>query len=188
MHDPAPATILVVDDNQDLADLYADWLSSTYDVHTAYGGNEALDDLDETVDIVLLDRRMPGLSGDEILATIRDRELDCRVALVTSVEPQLDILELGFDDYLQKPVTEPTLTELIDTLLTRMHYSDRLQEYAALLSKRATLKAETESADLTDSPEFQRLQTRINTVQAESETLLEDFQDDDFIAAFHDLA
>lgn len=44
------------------------------------------------------------------------------------------------------------------TLLTRLHYSDRLCEYAALLLKQATLKADTESAELSNSPEFKRLQ------------------------------
>jgi DNA-binding response OmpR family regulator len=36
---------------------------------------------------VLLDRRMPGLSGDNALNRIREREYDCRVAMVTAVDP-----------------------------------------------------------------------------------------------------
>lgn len=187
MPNSTPATILVVDDDQDVADLYADWLGATYDVQTVYGGETALEQLDETVDIVLLDRRMPDLSGDDVISIIRERGLSCRVALVTSIEPDLDILELGFDDYLQKPVTETTLHELVETLLTRLHYSDRLREYAALLSKQATLQADTESAELLNSPEFERLQTQIDEVEAEVETLQEDFEEEDFIAAFHDI-
>ncbi|TKX52052.1 response regulator, partial [Halorubrum sp. SS7] len=61
-----PPLVLVVEDEPDLADLYAAWLGDEYRVRTAYGGREALDQLDETddeVDAILLDRRMPGLSG-----------------------------------------------------------------------------------------------------------------------------
>lgn len=183
----APATILVVDDDRDLADLYADWLDATYDVRTAYGGEAALEQLDATVDIVLLDRRMPDLSGDDVLSIIRDRDLDCRVALITSVDPDFDILELGFDDYLVKPVTETALHDLVETLLTRLHYSDQLREYAALLSKQATLQVDFDSVELADRPEFERLQTQIHEVEAEVETLQETFGEEDFIAAFHDI-
>jgi len=106
-----PPLVLVVEDEPDLADLYAAWLGDEYRVRTAYGGQEALDELDEAddeVDAILLDRRMPGLSGDEVLAAVRERGIDCRVAMVTAVEPDFDILKMGFDDYLVKPVTSDT--------------------------------------------------------------------------------
>lgn len=61
-----PPLVLVVEDEPDLADLYAAWLGDEYRVRTAYGGQEALDELDEAddeVDAILLDRRMPGFPG-----------------------------------------------------------------------------------------------------------------------------
>jgi len=62
--------------------------------------------IDETVDVVLLDRMMPGMSGQEVLAAIRERGLDCRVAMVTAVDADFDVIEMGFDEYLGKPRTE----------------------------------------------------------------------------------
>ena len=61
MTDPTEnRTVLVVDDDPDLADMFALWLNRAgYEVRTAYGGEAALDRLDPAVDIVLLDRRMP---------------------------------------------------------------------------------------------------------------------------------
>ena len=41
---------------------------------------------------------MPQLSGDEVLASIRDRGLDYRVAMVTAIPPDFDTLEVPFDD------------------------------------------------------------------------------------------
>ena len=70
-------TILVVDDERQLADLYATWVGDDYAVRTAYDGQSALEQADEAVDVVLLDRHMPDLTGDEVLGRIRDRGLDC---------------------------------------------------------------------------------------------------------------
>lgn len=71
-----PATVLVVDDEPDVADAYAAQLDDQYIVSTAYGGDEALERIDVSVDIVLLDRRMPSTSGDEVLERIRNRDLN----------------------------------------------------------------------------------------------------------------
>ena len=160
--------VLVVEDEPDLADLYAAWLGDEYRVRTAYGGHEALDELDEAddeVDAILLDRRMPGLSGDEVLTAVRDRGIDCRVAMVTAVEPDFDILEMGFDDYLVKPVTSDTLRETVEGLLRRGEYDTEVQELFSLTSKKAMLESEKSASDLADNEEYQRLTERIDELR-----------------------
>ena len=67
MNDAEEATVMLVDDEPTLVDLYETFLSGEYDVRTATGGTEALEVMDESVDVALLDRRMPELSGDEVL-------------------------------------------------------------------------------------------------------------------------
>jgi len=47
-------TVLVVDDEQGLADLYANWLEGCYTVHTSYNGTDALETLNQDIDVVLL--------------------------------------------------------------------------------------------------------------------------------------
>jgi len=163
-----PPLVLVVEDEPDLADLYAAWLGDEYRVRTAYGGHEALDELDEAddeVDAILLDRRMPGLSGDEVLTAVRDRGIDCRVAMVTAVEPDFDILEMGFDDYLVKPVTSDTLRETVEGLLRRGEYDTEVQELFSLTSKKAMLESEKSASDLADNEEYQRLTERIDELR-----------------------
>ncbi|RLM64127.1 HalX domain-containing protein [Halorubrum sp. Atlit-26R] len=163
-----PPLVLVVEDEPDLADLYAAWLGDEYRVRTAYGGREALDELDEAddeVDAILLDRRMPGLSGDEVLTAVRDRGIDCRVAMVTAVEPDFDILEMGFDDYLVKPVTSDTLRETVEGLLRRGEYDSEVQELFSLTSKKAMLESEKSASDLADNEEYQRLTDRIGELR-----------------------
>ncbi len=171
-----PPLVLVVEDERDLADLYAAWLGDEYRVRTAYGGQEALDlidDLDDTVDAILLDRRMPGLSGDEVLAAVSERGIDCRVGMVTAVEPDFDILEMGFDDYLVKPVTSDALGETVEGLLNRSQYDAGVQDLFSLTSKKAMLEAEKSASELADNEEYQRLTERIEALRSDVDDSLD---------------
>lgn len=178
MAENAPPTVLVVDDERAITDAYANWLREDYDVRTAYSGTEALERLDESVDVVLLDRRMPDLSGREVLAEITDRGLNCRVALVSAVEPDFDILEMGFDTYIVKPVSDPSeLRETVETLLRRSEYDERIQEFLSLASKKATLEAKKGRTELDDSEEYADLEARLlelRGVLSEAATALDD--------------
>jgi len=109
-------TVLVVDDDRPIADGFTAHLSPEFEVRTAYTGEQALDRLDDSVDVVLLDRGLPDTSGDAVLETIRASDLDCRVAMVSGEEPSPD---LDCDVYLTKPLSEiailsDTVTELAD--------------------------------------------------------------------------
>lgn len=106
--------VLFVDDEKELADVYATWLEDSYDVETAYSGEGALEYIDE-VDIIFLDRRMPGISGDDVLNRIIERDLDCRVAILSAVEPDFEET-LGYDKYLTKPTTKEELHETVEEL------------------------------------------------------------------------
>jgi len=187
MNGSEPATVLVVDDEPDVADAYAAQLNREYAVETAYSGQNALDRLDDAVDVVLLDRRMPGVSGDEVLERIRERELDCRVAMVTAVDPDFDIIEMPFDDYAIKPVSREDLVDTIERLLTASEYDRKLREYYALAAKHATLLANKPDAELADSEAFTTLEDRMDRLNEELDTTMTNFDDDDFEAAFRDL-
>lgn len=186
MSDEQPV-VLVVEDEPDLADLYAAWLGDQYQVRTAYGGREAIDNLDDHVDVILLDRRMPGLSGDDVLVAVRDRGIDCRVAMVTAVEPDFDIIAMGFDDYLVKPVTKESLRETVERLLDRSQYDSGVQELFALSSKKALLEAEKGQGTLADSDEYQELTTRLAELKGELDTTMASFgEHDDFEQLFRE--
>ncbi|WP_101297793.1 HalX domain-containing protein [Halegenticoccus soli] len=187
MTDESPL-VLVVEDEPDLADLYAAWLADGYRVRTAYGGCEALDALDEEVAVVLLDRRMPDLSGDEVLTAVRDRGIDCRVAMVTAVEPDFDVLEMGFDDYLVKPVTKEALRETVSNLHLRSAYDAGVQELFSLASKRALLESEKGETELRDSEEYADLDERIRALRSDLDDALRTIDDHDaFVGICRDL-
>lgn len=181
------AHVLVVDDEANLADVYASWLSEYHTVDTAYSGPEAIEHFDSSVDVVILDRRMPGPSGDTVLEELRNRHPDCLVAMLTAVEPDFDILELGFDTYLTKPITAADLTAVVNQLLRRSEYTETLRELFAKLSKRETLAAQKPQYKLESNDQYQQLKADIKRLRAQSEEHIDELNDEDFEALFHRL-
>ena len=175
-------TILVVDDEQEVADVYAFRLKRTYDVRTAYGGQAAVDAVDEDVDVLLLDRRMPGMSGDEALQAIREAGYDCRVIMTTAVEPEFEIVEMPFDDYLCKPIEQETLQQAIESQLTAKQYDDSVSDLFRATSKIAVLEAEKTAEELANSEEYQRLKQITDDTRGEADSLMSEL--DDFESAF----
>jgi len=180
------ATILVVDDEPAVADVYAEQLRDRYTVETAYSGEAALSKLDSTVDVVLLDRRMPDLSGDEVLSAIREKRYDTRVAMVTAVDPDFDIIEMPFDDYVIKPVSKADLFQTIEQLRLYADYEERLRECYSLTAKYAALESSKPQRVLDESEEFSELQADLAEVRAELDEITDSFDATDFELLFRD--
>ncbi|APX00151.1 HoxA transcriptional regulator [Halobiforma lacisalsi AJ5] len=180
--------VLVVDDETRLADLFAAWLQTDWSVETAYDGEEALEKMADSVEVVLLDRRMPGLSGDEVLERIREKGYDARVVMVTAVDPDFDIIEMGFDDYLVKPVSKDELLEMVDTVSDRSDYESEIQEYYALVSKKALLESEKPDRKLAENEEYQELCDRVAELEDRVDDAVSQMTShDEFVGAFQNL-
>lgn len=162
-----PATVLIVEDEESLADLFTQFLTPSYTVHTAADGTEALDRISHEVDVVLLDRRMPGLTGEEVLRAIRQKGYDCQIAMVTAVTPDVDIIEMGFDDYLTKPVDKSELNELVEGLLGLNNHDALVQEYYQLTTKMEALEDEQNVFELVENEMYKRLQDRLDELDDE---------------------
>jgi len=174
------ATVLVVDDERHLADLYTDYLADDHAVLTAYGGEEALDLLSENdIDVTLLDRRMPDLSGDEVLAAINDGEDEVRVAMVTAVNPGFDIIDMGCDEYLVKPVSREDLLDVVGRLLKLSEYSEKHQQLTSKKLTRNVLKVEKSGPELAESQRYDRLTAEIDELESELDDISEDLEFED---------
>jgi DNA-binding response OmpR family regulator len=176
--DRSTPTVLAVDDEPDLSELYRVYLDGRYDVRIATSGEQALEEMDADVDVVLLDRRMPDLSGHEVLSEIRAAGYDARVAMLTAVDPDVDIVDMPFDDYKTKPVTREGLLALVEVLLERAAFDERSQRFFALASKKAALEA----SGATDTEEYDDLVERIADVRAEVDETLDRLSAEDAFA------
>ena len=116
--------ILLVDDDVGLVELLAQVLElEGFVVEIANNGQQALDKLDHSHDLILLDVMMPVLNGIETLKRIRQK-FATPVLMLTARGDEIDRvigLELGADDYLPKPFNDRELVARIKAILRRTH-------------------------------------------------------------------
>jgi len=124
---PAVPRILVVEDEPDIAALIAYQLTREgFRVETAGTGSEALDAVQREIpDLVVLDRMLPGSSGDEVLGRLKNEPAtaDIPVLVLTAKreqEDRIEGLELGADDYLTKPFSPRELVLRARAILRRV--------------------------------------------------------------------
>ncbi len=115
--------ILVVDDEEMVRNLLRRTLQEAdYDVIMAANGQEALDKVSQfNISLVLLDIKMPGLDGFQVLDRIRQHS-DIPVIMLTAVKEVTtvrDSFNLGADDYVTKPFSKRELLLRIQTKLRR---------------------------------------------------------------------
>jgi CheY-like chemotaxis protein len=165
---------LLVDDEREVADAYALRLRGLCEIETVYDGESALEVVEEsTTDVVLLDRHMPGMSGDEVLDQLNGRGFDGRVIMVTAIDPGFDVLDMPFDDYLCKPLEREDLRGAVSQQCTILGY-ELLGEYFSLESKRSVLEAELPANEREDHEEYQELQGRTEELADRARRLLEE--------------
>ena len=119
------STILVVDDEIGPRESLRAILKPEYTVLIATEGEQALKIVEETpLDVVLLDLRMPGISGISVLERIKAFNPDIEVILITgyaSYETVLEALRLHAFDYISKPFNIPELREKVRLAVKRRH-------------------------------------------------------------------
>ena len=116
--------ILVVEDERKLAQaLHTALKAEHYEVVVAPTGEDGFFRANaESFDLVLLDLMLPGRNGLEILQTLRKRQLQTPVLILTArdgIEDRVLGLDLGADDYLVKPFAPPELLARVRALLRR---------------------------------------------------------------------
>ena len=116
-------TILVVDDEPAIVGMVGALLGEDgYQIVTAYDGETALRrHADERPDLVILDRRLPRLSGDEVCRGIRAVS-STPILMLTGEkgsEERARLLDIGADDYLEKPFSKKELSSRVLALLRR---------------------------------------------------------------------
>src|SRR5947209_8112686 len=154
--------ILIVDDDESVRKLFADYLDESYSCATAADAYDALERLSqEQFALVLSDMQMPGLGGIELLRKIIERYPDTAVIMISGVDRTqrvIDAIRVGASDYLIKPCELDVLTLCIERALERRTLLRNARRYKEALENRNAELARRKT-------ELERLQAQI--VQAE---------------------
>ena len=116
--------ILIVDDEKKICEFIKAFLDNEgYYTEVAYDGDSAIDKLNsKKYDLLILDRMLPGISGEEICKYIRDKS-DVPIIMLTAKiedEDKIDGFKLGCDDYICKPFNINELILRVKAILKRV--------------------------------------------------------------------
>jgi DNA-binding NtrC family response regulator len=138
--------VLLVDDEQGFVEALARRLKHRgFKTAAAFNGQEALDKLEKggasTFDVVLLDVKMPGMDGLEVLTVIKEKHPLVEVIMLTghaTVESAIDGMKQGAFDYLMKPCDMDVLTEKLKQAGSskRGHEAKILEAHATMIAMR----------------------------------------------------
>ncbi len=132
------ATILIVDDEEDILDLMDYTLvSEGYDVITCVNTSNIRDILDEEdISLILMDRNLPGVEGSMFIESIRSEGYNQPVIYVSAKNLSDDIVEgfdRGGDDYITKPFNINELKARVKALIRRTKKSDDILKYKDII-------------------------------------------------------
>lgn len=164
-------SILAVDDEKDMLETYRSILRKKYNVITASSGEKALKIIQvESLAVVLLDIRMPGQDGIQILKKIKQQDQNLEIIMVTAskdVASAVEAMKLGAFDYVTKPFEVKELKTIIEKALEKR---ELVKENLYL---RESLKEITSYYDLIGkTPQMQKLYETINKVAPTDSTVL----------------
>jgi two-component system, OmpR family, alkaline phosphatase synthesis response regulator PhoP len=128
--------ILVVEDDRTMRQALTFNLEREgYQVHAAVDGQQALDAArGGSLDLILLDVMLPGMSGVEVLRVLRSEGLSTPVIILSAKGDELDRvvgLKIGADDYVAKPFSRPELFARIEAVLRRQRRAGAAEQAPA---------------------------------------------------------
>lgn len=140
--------IMIVDDEETICEALKAWfVKDGYQVQTALSGPAALSLMEENpFDIFLVDVKMPGMDGIDLLSRIKERQADAAVIMITahgSIPTAVEAMKRGAADYLCKPFDPDTLSLLMERVL--LH---KKLEKENLALKERLLEQQEESAEV----------------------------------------
>lgn len=122
--------VLIVDDEKNIRLTLSQAISSINDLNpdSAMNGEEALDKLKKKeYNLILLDLKMPGMDGMEVLRQVRTQRPDIKIIIITAhgtIDSAVEATKLGAVDFIQKPFTPKEIRDIVSLVLDR----DKLDE------------------------------------------------------------
>lgn len=180
-------TVLVVEERRELTDCLEEWLGAEYEVLTAHSGEEAQALHDGRVSVTFVDRDLEGCAVIELLDHILEQDFAGRLVAVSS-SPEAVGGRPEFDDHFRKSVLLDEGRETVEHLVKQAVYEEEIHEWLTLLSKKATLEKEMESAELEASPEYDELVDEIEKLRHRAGTSRDDIPGERFDAIFREIS
>lgn len=115
--------LLIIDDEKNIRFTLKKSLENDYEITTAVNGEDGIEKFKEdSFDVILLDMKLPGIDGIDVLKEIKDLDKTANIIIITgfgSVDNAVETMKLGAIDYLRKPFTPDEIKEIVTNVITR---------------------------------------------------------------------
>ena len=132
-------SILVIDDDLAVHKSFTRFLEPEFSIHTARSGPEGLEKIERTIPaLVLLDLRMPQMSGMTVLKKLREKDHDIPVIMITAhgcVNSAVQAIKLGAVDYIEKPFDNEKLKQTLKSFLKKRKNVKELSDYVGIVGE-----------------------------------------------------
>ena len=158
--DDSPRTILLVEDNEELLQILGSLFSPIYRVLLTRNGKEGLEKArEERPDIIVSDVMMPEMSGTEMCLKIKNDFDVCHIPVVlltalTSAEQNIEGLQRGADDYINKPFNAKVLLARCNNLVRNR----------IILQKKFSQQKDFDAQSLASNPIDQKFLDTVNSI------------------------
>ncbi|WP_018248357.1 sigma-54-dependent transcriptional regulator [Orenia marismortui] len=133
--------ILIIDDEKNIRITLKQCLNQDYEVVTAVNGEDGLDKFQaDNFDLVLLDMKLPGINGIEVLKQLKELDNNINTIMITgfgTIETAVETMKLGAIDYLRKPFAPDEIREIVKEVINRTNLEaskEELSSYEEYLS------------------------------------------------------
>ncbi|MES3160179.1 MAG: response regulator [Halorubrum sp.] len=170
---PDGPVVLLVENDPELVERHAEWLADEYAVRTAIDGETALERFDTDVDVVLLDRQLPDMSGGGLLGRLRARDGDPAVGMLLGLDPDRRVLGLDVDEFVVRPIDRETLVGLVERLDRRGAVDEAVDAYLSLLDRRREFEVEGGPDALESNSDYRAVTGELVARRRQLESLLD---------------
>jgi DNA-binding NtrC family response regulator len=113
-----PKNLLIVDDEKNIRlTLRRSLETYPYNIFEAITGEEALEIMQQTqIDLVLLDLKLPGISGLDVIHKMKELNLNSKIIIISAhgtIESAVESMKLGASDFIEKPFTPDDIRQLV---------------------------------------------------------------------------
>ncbi|QLH82297.1 response regulator [Halosimplex pelagicum] len=168
----APSDILIIEDERDTATLYQNYLEDQYSTTLATSGEQALEELNPRIDLILLDLNLPRMNGKKVIEAIEEDEVEHtepRIIILTTRDPTPEILDYPVDKYKMKPIYRDDLQSLIHDIALQNEFQNLSNTLFQKRSKRNSLN----QAGKTDTETYRELLNSIDEIESKLTELYE---------------
>ena len=163
--------VVIIEDEESLAELFSKRLDDEYNATIATHAGNGIAEIDAETDYVLLDRKLPGMSGDRVLEYIVDQPYDINVIIISAIDPDQNVIHQPYDEYITKTVDEGEIQDAIDRVEVKNRFVELLSQYVKKAETWEVVRSDLNTAESDADVDLGMIESELDEIAEEFATI-----------------